>query len=326
MNNPSTGPVGEDGKWKRCHAADALEGVVGGEINCSKDLCVLTCNDGSDPQGPPKTKCLKDGDDFVWSKELGVCPIADEPEPTTTRPRSTTTPETMSDPTTPETTTQVTRTTIGDVDEVEDAPLPVGDDGKWQKCEILQGVSGGDINCAVDVCVLTCRDGSDPVGSPKTKCIKGKDGTFSWAKELGSCEASDEPEPTRPEPTEPEVTEADEADEGAAPGPVGDDGKWNKCEVLAGVVGGIIECREDTCFLSCDDGSEPIGSKKTKCIKNKDKTFSWAKDLGTCAACDNAGDDEEVDEDKPTEEDKPDAPAPTGEDGKWHLHTLHPSQ
>ena len=111
LNNPLPGPVGEDGRWQRCHAADPLQGVAGGEINCSLDLCVLTCNDGSDPQGPPKTKCLKDGTEFAWSKVLGSCPIADEPEPTTTRPRSTTTPETRPESTTPVTRTTMTQTT-----------------------------------------------------------------------------------------------------------------------------------------------------------------------------------------------------------------------
>merc|ERR1712147_3742 len=83
-------------------------------------------------------------------------------------------------------------------------------------------------------------------------------GTFSWNKELGNCgiEMTDE-----------------------------------KREALEGVVGGTIECAVDTCALTCADGSDPEGSSKTKCIKNKDKTFTWNKVLGSCGTI---GDDTET--------------------------------
>jgi len=229
----------------------------------------------------------------------------------------------------------------GEEGEKPEAPAPVGEDGKWQKCEELAGVMGGMIECAADVCQLTCDDGSDVVdGSAKTKCIKNADKTFTWSKDLGNCgmvmEEDDEegPEGEKPDGEKPE--EEDKPEDGEdkpedekpeAPAPTGEDGKWQKCEELAGVMGGTIECAVDTCNLTCDDGSDPEGSKKTKCIKNADKTFTWSKDLGTCGF-DMPEDDEEKPEDgedkpedgedKPEDgEDKPEAPAPTGEDGKW---------
>ena len=330
-------PVGEAGKWQRC---PELEGVFGGNINCAADLCTLTCMDGTDPMGPPKTKCLKDADgNFNWNKDLGSCRVA-EPEPTTTRPRSTTTPEittprpTSGRPTTPMPTTE-TVTMIDDGDNM--APLPEGEPGKWQRCELLNGVFGGEINCAADLCVLTCMDGSDPIGPPKTKCMKDADGNFNWNKDLGSCPRPDEvestttvprstttpemvtePESTRPESTssitEPEVTRPE------APSPVGEAGKWQKCEELDGVRGGSIRCAADLCVLTCDDGSDPEGSAKAKCIKNADKTFTWNKELGTCPVNDDGnngeddGEDEPVDDEEPVEEV---GPAPVGEAGRW---------
>merc|ERR1712088_738264 len=81
------------------------------------------------------------------------------------------------------------------------------------------------IECAIDLCTLTCADGSNPVGPPKTKCLKGKDGTFSWSKDLGVCEGSDEeddgegpsdgekPDGEKPDGEKPE----DEEDDGEGP-------------------------------------------------------------------------------------------------------------
>ena len=57
-------------------------------------------------------------------------------------------------------------------DEGGDKPPISGDDGKWTKCDELEEVAGGFIECAIDVCTLTCEDGSNPVGPPKTKCLK----------------------------------------------------------------------------------------------------------------------------------------------------------
>ena len=103
------------------------------------------------------------------------------------------------EPTTTEGTTTLTTTTAGtlatepvtiniDDDEEDDmAPAPVGEDGRWQRCPELEGVFGGNINCAIDLCTLTCMDGTDPMGPPKTRCLKDDDGNFSWNKELGSC-------------------------------------------------------------------------------------------------------------------------------------------
>merc|ERR1711920_169044 len=130
-------------------------------------------------------------------------------------------------------------------------------------------------------------------GSSKTKCIKNKDKTFTWSKDLGNCgmmmeDDEEKPDGEKPEDDEekpdgekPEDDEEGEKPEG--PAPVGEDGKWQKCEELKGVMGGTIECAVDTCLLACDDGSDVLdGSAKTKCIKNKDKTFTWSKDLGNC--------------------------------------------
>merc|ERR1712176_308608 len=252
-------------------------------IECAVDTCLLACDDGSDVvDGSSKTKCIKNKDKtFTWSKDLGNCGMVmnddEEEKPEDEKPDD----EKPEDEEKPD-------------DEMPEAPAPVGEDGKWQKCEELQGVMGGSIECSVDTCLLACDDGSDVVdGSAKTKCIKNKDKTFSWSKVLGNCgitmdDDEDEPEDEKPEDEKPE-----------APAPVGEDGKWQKCEELKGVVGGSIQCAVDTCALTCDDGSEVDGSKKTKCIKNKDKTFSWSKDLGSCGA---AADDE-----KPVDEEPEDA-------------------
>ena len=67
-------------------------------------------------------------------------------------------------------------------------------------------------------------------------------------------------------------------------------------------MGGAIECSVDTCVLTCDDGSDPEGSAKTKCIKNKDKTFTWNKDLGSCGAAADDTEDDKPEDDKPEDE------------------------
>merc|ERR1712054_284322 len=192
----------------------------------------------------------------------------------------------------------------------------------------MGGVMGGVIECAVDLCQLSCDDGSDVVdGASKTKCMKGKDGTFAWNKDLGNCgmtmeEPEDEeddgegpsedekPDGEKPEDEKPEDDEEGEKPEG--PAPVGEDGKWQKCDELDGVMGGTIECAVDVCQLTCDDGSDVIdGSAKAKCIKNQDKTFTWNKELGNCGMV--MDDEEGPDGEKPDEE-KPDGEKP--EDGE----------
>ena len=327
-------PVGEPGRWQKC---DELDGVRGGTIRCAVDVCALTCDDGSDPIGPPRTKCLKNDDgSFNWNKDLGSCAVPDEVDPVptiATTPDPTrpdfTTPEftrpdsTRPDPTRPDSTTpEMTRPDVTEP-EATRPPSPVGEPGRWQKCDELDGVRGGSIRCAGDVCALICDDGSDVVdGAPRAKCIKNDDGTFTWNKELGSCPAPDvvEPEPTRPdvttpEPTRPDVTEP-EVTRPEAPAPTGEDGKWQKCDELEGVRGGTIRCAVDICVLTCDNGAVPEGNAKTKCIKNADRTFSWNKRLGTCPAADDNDDGTDV---EPIDEEPVDevGPAPVGEDGKW---------
>merc|ERR1711923_56662 len=99
-------------------------------------------------------------------------------------------------------------------------------------------------------------------------------------KDLGTCSAGND-------------DDADDNDDAAVgPAPTGEDGKWQKCDALDGVVGGKIKCAVDTCVLKCDSGADPEGSAKTKCIKNKDKTFTWNKDLGTCSDSGNDTGDE----------------------------------
>ena len=387
---------GDDGKWTKC---DPLEEVAGGFVECSKDLCILTCADGTDPVGPPKTKCLKNADgSFTWSKELGSCAGVDEDEveeddgegPSEDEKPDGEKPEDEEDdgegPAEDEKPDGEKPEGEEDEEDKPAAPAPFGEDGRWQKCDELEGVIGGMIECAIDLCQLSCDDGSEVVEGPsKTKCLKNKDNTFSWNKDLGNCgmamegedddeepqdgdkpddkpvdekpedeEDDDEgptedekpddekpedekPEDEKPEDEKPDDDEGDEKPE--APAPVGEDGKWQKCEELAGVVGGIIECAVDVCQLTCDDGSEVVdGSAKAKCLKNKDKTFSWNKEIGNCGQTvdDEEGpDDEKPEEEKPEEEkpedgegpsddekpdeseDKPEAPEPTGEDGKW---------
>ena len=297
-------PVGEDGKWQKC---EELDGVMGGTIECADDVCQLTCDDGSDVvDGSAKAKCIKNKDKtFSWNKDLGNCGMVmdDEEGPDGEKPDEEKPDGEKPDGEKPE----------DDEDKPEgekpEAPEPTGEDGKWQKCDALDGVMGGAIECAVDTCVLTCDDGSDPEGSAKTKCIKNKDKTFTWNKELGNCGVEmadgedDKPEDDKPEDDKPED------DKPEAPAPTGEDGKWQKCDALDGVVGGSIECAVDTCALTCDDGSDPEGSAKTKCIKNKDKTFTWNKDLGSCGAAADDTEDDKPEDDKP-EEDEVDSENP----------------
>merc|ERR1712176_635078 len=136
------------------------------------------------------------------------------------------------------------------------------------------------MGCAGDLCQLSCDDGSDVVdGASKTKCMKGKDGTFAWNKELGNCGMAmedeeddgerpdgekpdgEKPEDDKPEDDKPEDDEEGEKPEGEkpeGPAPVGEDGKWQKCDELDGVMGGTIECAVDVCQLTCDDGSDVV--------------------------------------------------------------------
>merc|ERR1712176_969626 len=125
-------------------------------------------------------------------------------------------------------------------------------------------------------------------GSPKTKCIRNADKTFQWNKELGTCPVKDDGNDGDNE----EPVDEDKPVEEVGPAPTGEDGKWQKCDELDGVVGGKIKCAADTCVLKCDSGADPEGSAKTKCVKNKDKTFTWNKDLGTCSDSGNDTGDE----------------------------------
>merc|ERR1712054_530863 len=172
-----------------------------------------------------------------------------------------------------------------------------------------------------DMCSLSCADGSDPVGPSKAKCMKNADGSFSWNKDLGSCAGADEEEEDdgegpsddeKPDGEKPEDEEEGEKPEG--PAPVGEDGKWQKCDELDGVMGGVIECAVDLCQLSCDDGSDVVdGASKTKCMKGKDGTFAWNKDLGNCGMTMEEPEDEEDDGEGPSDDEKPDGEKPEDE-------------
>ena len=73
----------------------------------------------------------------------------------------------------------------------------VGDDGKWNKCEAqLEEMDvNGEINCEAEVCSVLCMPGFMVEGPAKAKCVKGKDGEWSFNKDLGVCvEGEDEME------------------------------------------------------------------------------------------------------------------------------------
>merc|ERR1711990_1418297 len=113
----------------------------------------------------------------------------------------------------------------------------------------------------------------------------------------------------KPDGEKPE--DGEEGDKPEGPAPTGEDGKWQKCEELDGVMGGAIECAVDLCQLSCDDGSEVVdGASKTKCMKGKDGTFAWNKELGNCGM---TMEDEEDDDEGPSDDEKPDGEKPDGE-------------
>merc|ERR1712131_381373 len=262
--------------------------------------------------GSAKTKCIKNKDKtFSWNKDLGNCGMTmdDEEEQEAEKPEDDK-PEDVEGDEKPE--DEESDEKPEDEEDKPEAPAPTGEDGKWQKCDALEGVLGGAIECAIDVCQLSCDDGSEVIGSAKTKCIKNKDKTFTWNKELGNCGAEmtddeeqedDKPEDDKPEDDKPEDDKPEEdEDKPEAPAPTGEDGKWQKCDALQGVVGGIIECAVDTCVLTCADGSDPDGSAKTKCIKNKDKTFTWNKTLGSCGGTEDESDEEKPDEAEPVDD------------------------
>merc|ERR1719197_757654 len=93
----------------------------------------------------------------------------------------------------------------------------VGDDGKWNKCEAqLSDMDvNGEIKCEAEVCSVLCMPGFMVEGPAKAKCVKGKDGEWSFNKELGVCvEAEDDMEDMEDKPEKPDMEDhEDEMDE-----------------------------------------------------------------------------------------------------------------
>ena len=93
----------------------------------------------------------------------------------------------------------------------------VGDDGKWNKCEVqLSDMDvNGEIKCEAEVCSVLCMPGFMVEGPAKAKCVKGKDGEWSFNKELGVCvEGEDDMEDMEDKPEKPDMEDhEDEMDE-----------------------------------------------------------------------------------------------------------------
>merc|ERR1711868_16039 len=97
----------------------------------------------------------------------------------------------------------------------------VGDDGKWNKCEAqLSDMDvNGEIKCEAEVCSVLCMPGFMVEGPAKAKCVKGKDGEWSFNKDLGVCvEGEDDMEddmedkPDKPDMEDHEDDEMDHED------------------------------------------------------------------------------------------------------------------
>ena len=97
----------------------------------------------------------------------------------------------------------------------------VGDDGKWNKCEAqLSDMDvNGEIKCEAEVCSVLCMPGFMVEGPVKAKCVKGKDGEWSFNKDLGVCvEGEDDMEddmedkPDKPDMEDHEDDEMDHED------------------------------------------------------------------------------------------------------------------
>ena len=63
------------GKWKDCVTIDtnAIVNLSPDGLDCSGDTCVLQCADGFTPKAPKKAKCIRDGSEWSWNKDLGKC-------------------------------------------------------------------------------------------------------------------------------------------------------------------------------------------------------------------------------------------------------------
>ena len=63
------------GNWKDCATIDtsAIENVSPDGLNCSGDICALKCAAGYAPKAPKKAKCLQEGSEWNWNKDLGTC-------------------------------------------------------------------------------------------------------------------------------------------------------------------------------------------------------------------------------------------------------------
>merc|ERR1712227_253746 len=201
----------------------------------------------------------------------------------------------------------------------------VGDDGKWNKCEAqLSDMDvNGEIKCEAEVCSVLCMPGFMVEGPAKAKCVKGKDGEWSFNKDLGVCvEGEDDMEddmedkPDKPDMEDHEDDEMDhedkpedyedkpEEDDGDMyddeekpedekpdmedmPDVFGDEGKWTKCEPEP-IDMGKIKCEADKCMLYCMEGFMVEGNSKAKCEKNKKGVWGFNKEFGVCVEC---GDD-----------------------------------
>ena len=63
------------GNWKDCTTIDtsAIENVSPDGLSCSGDICALKCAAGYTPKAPKKAKCLQEGTEWNWNKDLGTC-------------------------------------------------------------------------------------------------------------------------------------------------------------------------------------------------------------------------------------------------------------
>merc|ERR1712003_76918 len=72
----------------------------------------------------------------------------------------------------------------------------------------------GEIKCEAEVCSVLCMPGFMVEGPAKAKCVKGKDGEWSFNKELGVCvEGEDDMEDMEDKPEKPDMEDYEDKPE-----------------------------------------------------------------------------------------------------------------
>merc|ERR1711868_27193 len=159
---------------------------------------------------------------------------------------------------------------------VDDEEKPMCEKG--EDCEDMEGEKPEKPMC--DGEDEECEEKPDHEDEEKPMCEEGED-----------CEEKPDMEGEKPDMED-------------MPDVFGDDGKWNKCEVEP-IDMGKIKCEADKCMLYCMEGFMVEGNGKAKCEKNKNGTWKFNKEFGTCVECGDDCPEVEMPEKPEEEEEKP---------------------